>query len=183
LLSSYRAIHSGPSTVKLGRLGASQGLEASQVQGRWLDTARMGKVFTVTGQLDNRGHERAPLGGVLQVALLDSKGQRLDQPAVAAGLALESQRVREMSPEKFAALRERSIEALSRASLVPGDRIDFSATFAALPAAAMRFELELAQLGEAPPPVVVDAEMTDEVVDTPESPGSRGLEAGASRVF
>lgn len=126
-----------PAVVEFGDL------HVDRVEGHWLETARAGVLYTVTGRIVNDGRSARPLGGSLRVALTDRSGDRLEVPAAVAGIRLAPRSLRELPVWQ---LREAAREAstqLAWIELEPGASTDFFAYFVGIPDEARGFVLEM----------------------------------------
>jgi hypothetical protein len=138
LLRAASPSAAGPERVVLGDF------YVEGVRGGWLETARAGLVYTVSGRLVNADRVSRRPESYLQVALVGSSGSRLDVPAAVAGAPLPPGYLRELAVED---LRAASVDATARlawAPLAPGAGSDFLAYFVDLPPEAEGFVLEMA---------------------------------------
>jgi predicted Zn finger-like uncharacterized protein len=127
------------------------GLEATAVEGRWLDNAAAGPIYVISGELLRAGSRPAVPGAWLAVRLFDEDGVLLVEEAAAAGPALPEARLREDDPRKLRAAQAQGALAMAGAPLGPGDAWAFQAILNPLPEAASRFDLAAIPL-EVPPP-------------------------------
>jgi hypothetical protein len=151
-----------PSFVAVG------GMRAAEITGSWLDTARLGTVYAVTGHIVNPGALPAAPGLQIEVTLLDAAGQSLDHPAARAGRGLSLADLREISVAELEIAQQKASRSLSWSPITPNMKVPFMAVFRTLPDEATHFELRIVaaepnaevvvvgRLGEAPsawPPV------------------------------
>ncbi|MGH0038116.1 MAG: zinc-ribbon domain-containing protein [Myxococcota bacterium] len=117
------------------------GLDASAVEAFWLDSARLGRLLVVTGELQAApSRTSVPVGG-MELTLLDAEGHTLPDLAVPLGLPLEPAELRESGPEALEASRRTAADRLSTLSLPPGGRVRFQAVLPAVPLEAERFDI------------------------------------------
>jgi predicted Zn finger-like uncharacterized protein len=128
----------GPERVVLGDF------YVEGVRGGWLETARAGLVYTVSGRLVNADRISRRPESYLQVALVGSSGSRLDVPAAVAGAPLPPGYLRELAAEDLRAASADATARLAWAPLAPGAGSDFLAYFVDLPPEAEGFVLEMA---------------------------------------
>jgi hypothetical protein len=128
----------GPERVVLGDF------YVDSVRSGWLETARAGVVYTVSGRLVNATRASQPPESYLQVALVGSAGARLDVPAAIAGAPLPPGYLRELAVEDLRAASVGAAARLAGAPVAPGSGSDFLAYFVDLPPEAEGFVLEMA---------------------------------------
>jgi predicted Zn finger-like uncharacterized protein len=116
------------------------GLEAGEIEGRWVETARAGTVFSVTGRLHNAGSEHLPL----QVVLLGDRGERLAGSVASIGVPLSESALRELSRAELIASRQQAASELAAFPPESGGSVRFQAIFEGVPDSAQRFRLEAA---------------------------------------
>ncbi len=126
-----------PSFVAVG------GMRAAEITGSWLDTARLGTVFAVTGHIDNPGVSPAAPGLQIEVVLLDAAGQPLDHPPARAGRDLSLADLREISVTELELAEQKASRSLSWSPITPNTKVPFMAVFRALPDEATHFELRI----------------------------------------
>jgi hypothetical protein len=142
-LGLYGAARAGrPLPAPAPALQVVGGVGAEALRGQLLENAVAGPVLVVSGTLVNRGESPLPLRSALRVQLVDEDGTPLEEPAVAAGLAVPEASLREESPARLREELDRGARALAGRSLAPGERIAFQALFERLPPAAAGFVLE-----------------------------------------
>ena len=124
----------GPETVVVA------GLEVGEIEGRWVETARAGTVFSVTGRLHNSGSEHLPL----QVVLLGSRGEPLARSVASIGLPLSESVLRELSRAELIESRRQAASELAAFPPESGGSVRFQAIFEGVPDSARRFRLEAA---------------------------------------
>ena len=130
------------------------GLEATEVEGHWVDNAVVGPIYVISGNLGSAAATPVRPGAQIAIQLLDGGGQSLGQPAAVVGSPLPEAWLRERHPAELRALHEQSSRAWAEATFAsrPGSR--FHAVLARVPASARRFALvavPLAPLPELPP--------------------------------
>ena len=124
---------------------ALAGLEATGVEGRWVENATLGALYVVSGELHNPGSETKIPGARLVVRLLDAQGA----PVAAAPASLAPPRaallLREGRAEDLHASSEAGALALARMPVAPGAKVAFEAVVLNLPDTAQRFDLAAAR--------------------------------------
>jgi predicted Zn finger-like uncharacterized protein len=117
------------------------GLHLTSVEGRWVENARDGSIYVVSGELRSGGAGRVAPGTGLSVRLFDAEGALLADRAAAVGPALPNWRIREDAPSELRAIQES--RAHSMASKRSGARAGrpFHAILTEVPAEAERFDL------------------------------------------
>ena len=119
------------------------GLTAENVRGRFVESARSGMLYVVSGELRNRS--TAPQRArALRVVVLDEHGLAFDDGAAPVGPALPVSAVRETRIGALHAQQRRLSQSVADRSLAPGEGRGFQAIFGPLPAGAVRFRLEAA---------------------------------------
>jgi predicted Zn finger-like uncharacterized protein len=121
------------------------GLEASDVEGRWVENATLGPLYVVSGELHNPGSEPKAPGAKLVVRLLDAQGVPIEAAAASVGPPLGALLLREGRPGDLRALGEAGALELARTAVAPGARIAFEAAVLDLPDGARRFDLATAR--------------------------------------
>jgi hypothetical protein len=121
------------------------GLEASDVEGRWVENATLGPLYVVSGELHNPGSEPKAPGAKLVVRLLDAQGVPIEAAAASVGPPLGALLLREGRPGDLRALGEAGALELARTAVAPGARIAFEAAELDLPDGARRFDLATAR--------------------------------------
>ena len=130
----------GPEVVALGDF------HVEDVRGYWLETARAGLLYTVSGRLVNDARVSRRPESNLRAALVGRAGNRLDVPAAVAGVPLPAGYLRELPVEQ---LRTATADASARLAwdpLQPGAGSEFLAYFVDVPPEAEGFVLEMAEL-------------------------------------
>jgi predicted Zn finger-like uncharacterized protein len=127
------------------------GLEATGVEGHWIDNAVVGPIYVISGNLGSAGTEPVRPGAQIAVQLLDGAGQGVGQPAAMVGSPLPEAWLRERPPSELRALHEQSSRAWADATFTsrPGSR--FHAVLARVPAGARRFAFVAVPLAPLPP--------------------------------
>jgi hypothetical protein len=120
------------------------GLEATAVEGRWVENAIVGPIYVVRGELRNPGAEPKAPGARLVVRMLDAEGAPLDAPGWSLAPPAPSAWLREAHPREFHAAREAAAQHLARTPLAPGAIVPFEAVVESLPDTARRFDLAVA---------------------------------------
>ncbi len=143
------AQRAGPLALRTAQ--AAAGLEATGIEGRWLDNAAAGPIYVISGELLRAGSRPAVSGAWLAVRLFDENGVLLVEEAAAVGPALPEARLREEDPRELRAAQARGALAMAGASLVPGDAWAVQAILSHLPPAASRFDLAAIPLKAAAP--------------------------------
>ncbi len=116
------------------------GIRAVEATGRWVDNARLGKLYVVSGQLQHENAGSTPIPA-LELVVIDAEGQVLEPTWRLA------------SPRPVASLREGRANALSavragfRRPLAAGESRAFEAVAWPLPREADRFEIRVAKSG------------------------------------
>lgn len=129
-----------PVEVPPGRVEVA-GLSAENVRGRFVDNARSGTLFVVSGELRNRGGApRQP--SALRVVLLDEHGAALEGNAAPIGAELSEAMVRETPVGALAQQQELLAAVLAQRSLAPGEGVPFHAILSEMPERAVRFRIE-----------------------------------------
>jgi hypothetical protein len=124
-----------PAFVSIGEM------RAANIRGHWLDTARAGTLYVVTGELLNPSTVAASPSQAVEVRLLGEGGSELDVSPVFAGRDVEFDALREMSVDELWSSQRVSALALANAPIGPGQSARFAATFVALPEQASHFQL------------------------------------------
>jgi predicted Zn finger-like uncharacterized protein len=143
------AQRAGPLPMRTAQ--TASGLEATGVEGHWLDNAAAGPIYVISGELRRAGSRPAAPGAWLAVRLFDESGVLLAEEAAAAGPALPEARLREEDPRQLRAAQAQDALAMARAPLMAGEAWPFQAILTHLPEAASRFDLAAIPL-EVPPP-------------------------------
>jgi len=143
------AQRAGPLALRTAQ--AAAGLEATGIQGRWLENAAAGPIYVISGELLRAGSRPAVSGARFAVRLFDENGVLLVEEAAAVGPALPEARLREENPQELRAAQAQGALAMAGASLVPGDAWAFHAILSHLPPAASRFDLAAIPLEAAEP--------------------------------
>jgi predicted Zn finger-like uncharacterized protein len=128
------------------------GLEASRIEGRFVEHATLGSLYVVRGELRNPAPAPRPTGARLVVRLLDAEGAPLAAPVASLALPLDPARLREADAEDLRAAREAAARELAAATLAAGASVAFEAVIEELPEAARRFELAVQQGAEGAAP-------------------------------
>jgi predicted Zn finger-like uncharacterized protein len=133
-----------------GGARALAGLEATAIEGRFVENAIVGPLYVVRGELVNPGPEPRAPGARLVMRLLDAEGTPLDAPATSLAPPTPEARLREAHPRELRRAHEAGALELARTPLAPGARIRFEAVVESLPEAARRFDLVVADSGASP---------------------------------
>ncbi len=145
VMTSFDYRVTAPAFVSIGEM------RAANVRGRWLETARAGTLYLVTGDLVNPSNEtRAPRRAV-RVSLLADDGSELDLSSAFAGSDVEIDALRRMSIGELQDSQQLAAHALASAEIGPGKSAHFAAAFVSVPAEASHFRLYAAepeQIGE-----------------------------------
>lgn len=120
------------------------GLSAEDVEGRFVDNARSGTLFVVSGRLANRSATPARPKGALQLVLLDAEGSVLGAQPVPVGPALPESAVREDPVGALSQRQEARAQELARVEIAPGEGVAFSAVVGDLSERAVRYRIEAA---------------------------------------
>ena len=116
------------------------GLEASSIEGRWVERLGGEFVYVVSGELRSIDGVRTP-GARLTVRLVDGTGLVLVDEAAEVGAVLPDPRLREAPAADLLAAQSAAAQALAWQPFYPGRNIPFAAVLAEVPAEAHRFEL------------------------------------------
>ncbi|HKJ23534.1 MAG TPA: zinc-ribbon domain-containing protein [Myxococcota bacterium] len=117
------------------------GLVAENVRGRFVENARSGTLFVVSGELRNRG-TAARAGGELRLVVIDENGFTFEGRDAPVGLTLAEAQVRETPIGALQQQQSRLARTLGGRTLAPGEGVSFQAILGDLPAGAVRFRLE-----------------------------------------
>jgi len=123
-----------PAPVATSWAAPAPGLALENVRGRWLDNASLGRLYVVSGRVENRTPDAAALPP-LALELRDASGRALGDPIPLRGAVPPGQ------------LREADAAALATAGsdlpggLAPGVSWDFEVVAWPLPAKAARFAI------------------------------------------
>jgi predicted Zn finger-like uncharacterized protein len=131
-----------PGAVASGETAASQrldGVEATSVEGRWIENVLAGPIYVISGSLRFTGS--TPAGSLLAVELLDRQGRALDVPRAPVGPVLAARSLREEDPALLTKTHAQAALRLARVPLAGGERRRFQAVFADVPPAAVAFRL------------------------------------------
>ncbi len=142
-----------PRTAPGAGVGAQAlaGLEATGIEGRWVENAIVGPLYVVRGELHNAGREPKAPGARLVLRLLDAEGSPLGAPATSLAPPTPAAWLREAHPRELRGVREAGAHELARTPIAPGARRPFEAVVETLPDAARRFDLGVAPPGASPP--------------------------------
>lgn len=113
-----------------------EGFELTELRGRWIDNAAVGRIYVVSGSLQSTRSVRVP-GTRIAVRLLDGRGQVLMEPAAFVGAPLPAAWLRELHPDEL----RRLAESVRPEAAPQGSPRAFSAVLSRVPGAAQRFEL------------------------------------------
>ncbi|MBW2313089.1 MAG: zinc-ribbon domain-containing protein [Deltaproteobacteria bacterium] len=133
------AIEAPPGLVEI------EGLQAENVRGRFVENARSGTLFVVSGELRNRSRA-ARAGGPLRVVVLDEHGFAFEGRGAAVGRTLSEAMVRETPIGALQQQQAALARTLGEQALAPGEGVSFQAILGELPDGAVRFRLERAEL-------------------------------------
>jgi len=133
-VASPRATPLSPRSLHL------EGVEATNVQGAFVENAHSGPLYVVTGELEATA--RAAVSKALQVELVRSDGQPVPGATAWAGPVLEEVEVREWPPERIQLAHQRGARQLTGSLAATGPR-RFQAVFVVVPADAADFALRL----------------------------------------
>jgi len=118
------------------------GLSAENVRGRFVETARSGTLFVVSGELHNRGRDTLRPGRPLQVVLLDAEDRPLPHASALVGTELPESAVRELPLGVLALQEGLRAQALAGWALGPGEGVAFHALVSEVPDSAVRFRIQ-----------------------------------------
>jgi len=127
------------------RVQAVAGLEATGVEGRWVENEALGALYVVSGELRNPGSETRAPGARLFVRLLDAEGRAVGVAAADVAPRLDVRVLQEAGPEQLRAAGELGGLELARMPVPPGSGLRFEAVVLDLPEAAQRFDLVAAR--------------------------------------
>jgi predicted Zn finger-like uncharacterized protein len=121
-------------------------LRAETISSGWVESSRVGAILRFEGQIRNTGAE-AIWPGSVQLALLDSTGERLSVPPILAGAPLSEMTLREAAPQAFEASTAEALRRLGGTPLAPGEVRTFEALMleGQLPEQAQRVLLEVGE--------------------------------------
>jgi len=134
-----------PSFVPIGEM------RAANVKGQWVETAGMGTLYVVSGDLLNPGTRTLIPGLVIEVELMDDAGPLGQRPRAIAGRAIEFDVLRTLPAGDLATVQAAAMQELARGEIPGGASTRFTAVFEALPDEATRFQLRAGAI-EAPAP-------------------------------
>ncbi len=118
------------------------GLAARNVRGHFVENARSGHLFVVSGELTNPGSTPRRAGRTLQVVLIDASGRPLARPPALIGTALPTSSMREMPVGVLALQDELRARSLVARALAPGESVPFHAVLSEVSEDAVRFRIE-----------------------------------------
>lgn len=126
---------SAPAFVSVGEM------RAANIRGQFLETARAGTLYVVTGDVVNPGNVARALNHTVYVHLLGEDGHVLDTPPAFAGRDVELDRFREMTLDELEASQLIASRSLAFQEIGPGQSASFAAAFVALPEDASHFQI------------------------------------------
>jgi len=135
------SLRPAPRAIAAAELAPVSGLEVASLRGRIVDNAPAGPVLVVSGRLRNPGPGIHGLDAPLRVQLLDAAGEPIPGETVAAGPALDAERLRLDDPAQLHAEQAARADELSRRRLAPGAELAFEAVFPQVPQQAARAAL------------------------------------------
>ncbi len=136
LWSSAESLVSSSPVVEVGPL------RVESIRGEWVDTARAGTLFVVSGQLRNAGSGTTRISERLQVALLADDGSHLARAPAPLSAELAPDELRELPAARLAEARKGAEVALARTALERGETLSVQAFFSEIPDDATRFVIE-----------------------------------------
>jgi predicted Zn finger-like uncharacterized protein len=126
---------SAPAFVSVGEM------RAANIRGQFLETARAGTLYVITGDLLNPGNVARALNHAVYVHLLGEDGHVLDSPPAIAGRDVELDRLREMTVDELQASQRIASRSLAFQKIEPGQAASFAAAFVGLPERASHFQI------------------------------------------
>jgi predicted Zn finger-like uncharacterized protein len=120
------------------------GLEAGDVQGRWIENAIAGPIYVVSGELRAATSAPLPTGSLLRIRLLDAAGAPIGAGSAAVGPLVSAEQLREWDLRDLVELQEARALRLAWSPLAAGARRPFHAILGDVPAAAAAFEFQVA---------------------------------------
>jgi predicted Zn finger-like uncharacterized protein len=131
-----------PLTLTVTDLGV---LQATDVRAGVVENAVAGPLLVVSGLVRNpQAGPRLPQGA-LRVRLVDGGGSALADAEAWLAPAPEAADLRELAPRDLLGAQALGAEALARTPLAPGESMPVAAVFAAIPAEARGFRLEVVE--------------------------------------
>jgi hypothetical protein len=131
---------SGAPPVQVARPLA--GIEAQEVEGRWIENAAVGPLYIVSGWLRATSSSPAEVGSQLRIRLLDRHGVALVSESAVVGPPIDEAKLREWGlPDLREFHAERALRT-ARVRMKPGERRPFQAILGDLPQAAAAFEFQ-----------------------------------------
>jgi predicted Zn finger-like uncharacterized protein len=119
------------------------GLMAENVRGHFVENARSGTLFVVSGELRNAGRA-SRVARELRVVLLDEHGLAFEGGGAPVGMRLDESLVRETPIGALQQQQSLQARSLAQQRLAPGEGVPFQAILAEVPETAVRFRLEAA---------------------------------------
>ena len=148
----YASLWPQPSTpTYVASIGNLAGLQALDVEGRWLENAIAGPIYVISGELANPGTSQVVPGARLAVRLLDDQGVAIAEESAALGPPLSRRQLRETHPRELRALHADGALRLAWAPVPAGQRRPFQAVLTDVPMEAGRFELHAIPIEESAP--------------------------------
>jgi len=130
------------------------GLEASALEGRWVENRAGQSLFIISGELRSAAGIHTP-GARLGVRLLDATGAPLAGEAAVLAAAPSARELRETAPAELLQAQADASLTLAWRAFAPSRAVRFAAVVPELPSAARRFELT-ASPARRPEPAAVD---------------------------
>lgn len=117
-------------------------LRARAIHATWLETSGSNRLYVVNAKLVNETARAIMAGTSIQVALLSSRGERLEVPAVPVGVALAEPFLRESPRDELARAATAARAQLAMAPIAPGQAVEIQAFFDPVPEEAASFRIE-----------------------------------------
>lgn len=166
LRDSFAPAVRAPAFVEIGPM------RAANVKGLWVETATMGTLYVVSGDLLNPGTEPAAPNLRIEVGLLDGEARLDEWPTAIAGSGVEFDTLRTLPYEELEPLRDAAATRLASSEIPGGGSVRFAAVFDALPDRATHFHL-------ASVPVEIPVEAPAALEEAPGVPGEGAADSAA----
>ena len=161
---------SAPAFVSVGEM------RVANIRGQFLETARAGTLYVVTGDLVNPGNAARALHHTVYVNLLGADGRVLDAPPAFAGRDVALKLLREMTVDELQESQLIASQALAMQEIGPGQSATFTAAFVALPEEASHFQIRTVK-SEPPTELAVPDSVEVSLSDAGPEPQPESLQA------